>query len=153
MSHDMYDYPFSAKLRLGNFYALQYLSTPRYVNSSFFDSLYDFLVSFLIKEDFCYLFQYIPWNEDEIDSVLKNDYGWRSYTQYGENQWRIGDGQTALTNYIFLTFSGFSEYDNFRSLQIREGVISRDDSIRLTAIDNQPKMKPSNISARQSASI
>jgi len=135
----MYDYPFSTKLRLAGFYALQYLSNPRYFNSSFFDSLYAFLVSFLIKEDFCYLFRYIPWNEDEIDSVLKNEYGWRSYTQYGENQWRMGDGQTALTNYIFLTFSGFSEYDNFRSLQIREGVISRDDALRLTTIDNQPK--------------
>ena len=51
----------------------------------------------------------------------------------------MGDGQTAFTNYIFYTVAGFSEFDNFRSNQIREGLISREEAIILAQQDNLPK--------------
>ena len=35
------------------------------------------------------------------------------------------DGKTAFNNFVYFTVAGFSEYDNFRSNQIREGLISR----------------------------
>ena len=51
----------------------------------------------------------------------------------------MGDGQTAFNNFIYYTVAGFSEYDNFRSNQIREGLISRDEAIRLAEEDNKFK--------------
>ena len=51
----------------------------------------------------------------------------------------MGDGQTAFNNYVYYTIAGFSEYDNFRSNQIREGLISRDQALRLCKEDNDIK--------------
>ena len=52
----------------------------------------------------------------------------------------MGDGQTAFTNYIWYTIAGFSEFDNFRSNQIREGEITREEGLELAMNDNQPKV-------------
>jgi hypothetical protein len=49
----------------------------------------------------------------------------------------MGDGQTAFINYIYYTLAGFSEFDNFRSNQVCEGLISRDKAIKLAEEDNQ----------------
>ena len=51
----------------------------------------------------------------------------------------MGDGQTAFNNYIYYTVAGFSEYDNFRSNQIREGLINREQAIKLAQEDNKFK--------------
>jgi len=134
-----YDYRFSVKAQMAIYYITQYLKNPAYINESFIDSIRSFLVSFMAKDDFLYLYEYLPWNENEIESVLKNELAWEADAKYGENQWRMGDGQTAFTNYIFYTVAGFSEFDNFRSNQIREGIIPRDEAMRLIAEDNKPK--------------
>ena len=93
----------------------------------------------MYKDDFLYLYEYLPWDEKKIESVLQKEYNWESYKAYGLNQWRMGDGQTAFTNYIFFTVAGFTEFDTFRSRQVREGLLSRDEALRLAAVDNQPK--------------
>ena len=72
-----------------------------------------------------------------MKEVLKNEYGWISDKSYGKNQWRMGDGQTAFNNFIYYHLAGFSEYDNFRSNQIREGMITREEAITLCSQDNQ----------------
>lgn len=74
-----------------------------------------------------------------MERTLKETYAWEPDKNYGSNQWRMGDGQTAFTNYIYYSVAGFSEYDNFRSNQIREGLISRDEALKLVEYDNQPK--------------
>ena len=51
----------------------------------------------------------------------------------------MGDGQTAFNNYIYYTVAGFSEYDNFRSNQIRENLISRSEAEKLALEDNRFK--------------
>ena len=51
----------------------------------------------------------------------------------------MGDGQTALNNYIYFSIAGFSEYDTFRSNQVREGILSREEAEKLAAQDNIPK--------------
>ena len=69
--------------------------------------------------------------------VLENEYGWINDKSYGKNQWRMGDGQTAFNNFVYYQLAGFSEFDNFRSNQIREGLISRDEAIKLCKQDNE----------------
>ena len=51
----------------------------------------------------------------------------------------MGDGQTTFNNFIYYTLAGFSEFDNFRSNQVCEELISRDDAINLAKKDNEFK--------------
>ena len=48
------------------------------------------------------------------------------FAKDSKTSWRIGDGTASFYNYIYYTIAGFTEHDTFRSNQIREGVISRD---------------------------
>ena len=118
------------------FYLSQYLLNPSYINESFVESAMSFINAFVAKDDFLYLFQYIPWKEEEINRTLLDDYGWEK-APYTDNTWRIGDGYTTFINYIFYTVAGFSEFDTFRSQQIRAGILDRQTAMNLAQIDNQ----------------
>jgi glucosamine--fructose-6-phosphate aminotransferase (isomerizing) len=136
-----YDYHTLAKVQLAFYYIGQYLRNPAYINRSFFDSVRSFLVTFLSKDDFLYLYEYLRWDEKEMERVLRENYDWEDSTQFGKSQWRMGDGHTAFTNYIWHTVAGFSEFDNFRSNQVREGLLTREEAIELAEEDNRPKME------------
>ena len=86
-----------------------------------------------------HLFRYEKWEEKKIINVLEKEYEWESDISYGKNQWRMGDGQTAFNNFVYYTVAGFSEYDNFRANQIREGIISREEGLKLAEEDNKIK--------------
>ena len=129
----------SAKIKLASYYVMQYILNPQYINSSFFDSIRSFFTTFIFKDDFLYLFEYLDWDEKKIEDTLKKEYGWEEYKIYGKNQWRMGDGQTAFTNYIFHRVAGFTEFDDFRSKQIRDGLLTRNQALELVNIDNKPK--------------
>ena len=45
----------------------------------------------------------------------------------------------AFYNYIYGNVAGFSEYDTFRSNQIREGMITREEGMQLILEENQPR--------------
>lgn len=135
----LFDLSRANKLGLFLWYGWQYLMNPRYFNESFIDTMRAYFTTFIEKEDFIYLYHYLKWDEDAIHQTLFNDYGW----EIAENRsttWRIGDGYTAFINYIYYTIAGFSEYDTFRSCQVREGLLSRDEALDLAARDNQPDM-------------
>ena len=53
--------------------------------------------------------------------------------------WRIGDGTAAFYNYIYYTVAGFTEHDTFRSNQIREGQITREEALKLVKDENRPR--------------
>jgi glucosamine--fructose-6-phosphate aminotransferase (isomerizing) len=134
-------FAFSAldKLKIATFYAGQYLLNPAYINESLVDSVQSFRSSFLSKDDFLYLFHHIPWDEDEINRTLIGEYGWET-AAHTDNTWRIGDGYTTFINHIYFTVAGFSEFDTYRSQQIRKGLIGRDEALWLTQHDNEADM-------------
>ena len=127
------------KIQIALFYLSQYLSNPRYFNESLIDTVQSFRSSFISKDDFVYLFHYLPWDEATINDTLTSQYGWET-APHTDNTWRIGDGYTTFINYIYFTIAGFSEFDTFRSQQIRKGLIDRETALRLVAQDNQPDM-------------
>ena len=127
------------KVGLFSWYAWQYLMNPRYFNESFVDGLWSFFTSFIEKEDFVHLYHYIKWDEEVINRTLQQEYGWET-ADGRATTWRIGDGYTAFINYIYYTVAGFSEYDTFRSNQVREGLITRAEALAMTARDNKPNM-------------
>ena len=58
-----------------------------------------------------------------------------------DTTWRIGDGTASFYNYIYLTIAGFSENETFRSNQIREGFITREEALKLAERDNAPRFE------------
>ncbi len=135
----MYSYNLLNKLRMLYWYSLQFILNPHYLNSALIDNFDGFLASFVRKDDFLHLYNYEPWNESLMIKVLNDEYNWSNDISYGKNQWRMGDGQTAFNNFVYYTLAGFSEYDNFRSNQIREGLITRDEAVKLCEEDNKIK--------------
>lgn len=122
------------KLRFG-----EMLRNPSYFNNSLFDTLQgEYYRSFNKKSDYYHLFDYYKWNESEIDSLLEEEYQWELAPDTSTT-WRIGDGTAAFYNYIYRTVAGFTEHDTFRSNQIREGDITRDEALRLVEEENQPR--------------
>ena len=69
---------------------------------------------------------------------MVNQYSWEKAVDTSTT-WRIGDGTAAFYNYVYYTVAGFTEHDTFRSNQIREGQISRDEALKLVNDENRPR--------------
>jgi len=123
------------KVQIGLFYGLQYLRNPAYFNESFVDSIGSFFETFVARDDFLYLYHYLPWDEETIQRTLCDEYDWE-VAPHTDNTWRIGDGYTTFINHIYYTLAGFSEFDVFRSQQVRAGMLTRDQALSLAARDN-----------------
>ncbi|MBW2530352.1 MAG: hypothetical protein JRI55_02660 [Deltaproteobacteria bacterium] len=127
------------KAQIALFYGLQYLQNPAYFNESFGESLRSFVETFVVRDDFLYLYHYLPWDEATITATLQGEYGWET-AGHTDNTWRIGDGYTTFINHIYYTVAGFSEFDAFRSQQIRAGLLERTTALELAERDNQPDL-------------
>jgi len=128
------------KLKLLGYYCYQFLTNPSYINSSIFDTLHAFYCSYILPDAYVYFYNYVRWDENKIMKVLKEEYGWET-AEDTEATWRIGDGTAAFYNYIYYTIAGFSEFDTFRSHQIREGLISRDKALKIVQSENIPRLE------------
>ena len=117
----------------------EFLRNPSYFNSSIFDSLSgEFFRSIKKKRDYFHIYDYWKWDEDIIEKTLLDEYDWEMAPDT-VTSWRIGDGTAAFYNYIFYTVAGFTEHDTFRSNQIREGQISRDEALQSVREENKPR--------------
>ena len=114
------------------------IDNPSYINFSLWDTLSgEYFRSVKKKTDFYNIFDYWQWDEEEIDQAIAS-YGWEKATDT-KSTWRIGDGTAAFYNYVYYTMAGFTEYDTFRSNQIREGQMTRARALELVAEENQPR--------------
>jgi glucosamine--fructose-6-phosphate aminotransferase (isomerizing) len=110
-----------------------------YFNSSLFDTLSgEYHRSFTKKSDYFHIFDYWRWDEMEVNNTLLNDYDWELAIDT-PSTWRIGDATAAFYNYVYQTVAGFTEHDTFRSNQIREGQITRDQALKLLENENAPR--------------
>lgn len=128
------------KLKITFYYLLQYLVNPAYINASIPDTFFAYASYYLISRDYYNLFKYIPWDEEEIITTLRNEYDWE-LADDTVSTWRIGDGTAGFYNYIFYTMAGFTENDTFRSNQIREGMITREEALKLVEKENEPRFE------------
>ncbi|MEK9569890.1 MAG: hypothetical protein VW124_12845 [Paracoccaceae bacterium] len=126
------------KIKLASNYLLEFVKNPRYINSSLQDTIWAFYSSYLLRDDYLYLYHYYPWDEIEVEKTLKNEYSWEGAADTSTT-WRVGDGTAAFYNYIYYVTAGFTEHDTFRSNQIREGMISRDVAMEKVIEDNKPR--------------
>lgn len=114
------------------------LSNPGYFNSSLFDTLSgEYYRSFVKRTDYFHIYDYYRWEENEVNRVLES-YGFEKAPDTNTT-WRIGDGTAAFYNYVYYTVAGFTEHDTFRSNQIREGHITREQALNLVFDENKPR--------------
>jgi asparagine synthetase B (glutamine-hydrolysing) len=115
------------------------LQSPGYFNRSIPDTLLgEYYRSFTTKSDYFHIFDYWRWDEKLIEDTLDAEYDWERAPDT-QTTWRIGDGTAAFYNYAYYTIAGFTEHDTFRSNQIREGDITRDEALRLVEEENTPR--------------
>lgn len=127
------------KLRLLGFFGKQFITNPSYLNSSLLDTALGFASYYILPCDYISLYDYIPWDEQTINETLINTYDWETATDT-KSTWRIGDGTAAFYNYIYYKMAGFSENDTFRSNQIRQGILTREEGMALAHNDNTPRV-------------
>jgi len=128
------------KARLAGYYATRFLKNPRYLNSSLQDTFGAFLAYYVEpRHDFYFMFDHFIWNEDEVNRTLLGEYEWE-LSPDSPSTWRIGDGTAPFYNYIYMTARGFTEFDTFRSNQIREGQITRAQAMESIMVENRPRV-------------
>jgi glucosamine--fructose-6-phosphate aminotransferase (isomerizing) len=126
------------KLKMMFFYGKEYLLNPSYINTSLLDTFDAFKSYYVIKHQNVNLFDYLKWDEHEVESLLIDRYAWETDPET-KTTWRIGDGTAAFYNYIYYMVAGFTENDTFRSNQIREGMITREEALRRVQEENSPR--------------
>ncbi len=127
------------KIRLVAYYASRFLSNPGYINASLLDTAQAFLSYYIEpRRDFFFMFSHMVWNENEVNRTLIGEYEFE-LSPDSPSSWRIGDGTAPFYNYIYMTARGFSEFDTFRSNQIREGQISREQALESILVENRPR--------------
>tara|TARA_B100001758_G_scaffold239331_1_gene243539 strand:+ start:1106 stop:3136 length:2031 start_codon:yes stop_codon:yes gene_type:complete len=127
------------KFKLFGYVGRNVINSPAYLNQSVFDSLGSFASRYIIsKSDYYHLFDFITWDEKKIEDTIIKNYNWETCLDTSST-WRIGDGTASFYNYVYTLVAGFSENDTFRSNQIREGMISREEGLRLIYEENKPR--------------
>lgn len=112
--------------------------SPGYFNRSIWDTISgEYYRSFHAKTDYFHVFDYWTWDERLVDQCLAM-YDWEKAPDTNTT-WRIGDGTAAFYNYVYYTVAGFSEHDTFRSNQIREGQMTREEALILIEDENRPR--------------
>jgi hypothetical protein len=110
------------------YFAKNYAKNPAYINTSLLDTANAFYQTFVVKDDFKYLYHYIPWHEETIVSTIRREYDWEVATDTSTT-WRIGDGTAPFYNYIYQTIAGFTEDEVLLANMIREQHITRDQAL------------------------
>ena len=127
------------KIQLVSYYLKQFILNPAYLNSSLLDTAAAYWHTFVAKDDFLYLYQYIDWNEDNVVNTIVKEYGWEKATDT-KTTWRIGDGTASFYNYIYYSMAGFTEDDDMISNMIREGYINREEGLKRSIEFAKPRI-------------
>jgi hypothetical protein len=126
------------KVGLLRYFAKHYVTNPAYINESLYDTLNAFWQTFVVKDDFLYLFHYLEWRESTILDTIVGEYDWEMAPDT-TTTWRIGDGTAPFYNYIYHTIAGFTEDEVMLSNMVREGHIDRDEAMRRTIEYAKPR--------------
>jgi glucosamine--fructose-6-phosphate aminotransferase (isomerizing) len=128
------------KLSIALYYGKEYILNPSYLNSSLVDTLSAYMSYYLIPHRYHIFYEYFEWNEDLITRTIIDEYDWETAGDTATT-WRIGDGTASFYNYIYYNVAGFSENDTFRSNQVRQGLISREEALEQAKIENRPRFE------------
>ncbi len=129
------------KAQMAAYYGMRFIRNFGYLNASLLDTFGAFIAYYFApRRDFYFIFDHFIWNEDEVNRTLLSTYDWE-LSPDSRSTWRIGDGTAPFYNYIYLTARGFTEFDTFRSNQIREGMITREQAMASIVVENRPRIQ------------
>ena len=128
------------KLKIMYYYLKQFIKNPAYINRSIFDTLFAYYSSYVLVDDYLYLFHYLDWDEKVILNTIDKKFNWERETDTIAT-WRTDDGTASFYNYIYMIMAGFTEFDIFRSHQIREGKLTRERAYEIIKEENKPRFK------------
>jgi predicted glutamine amidotransferase len=137
----IYSLSLTQKMKLVGFVVNQFLSNASYLNAS----LWDTIGAYKARDQFDFsghfqIFDYFDWDERQILEVIESKYGWERAID-SDSTWRIGDGTSSFYNYIYFVMAGFSEVETFRSNQIRNGKLTREEAMKRIEQENQPRFE------------
>jgi len=130
-----YDLSGRNKLSLMSTYGKEFVKNPAYLNRSLIDTFSGYLSYYVLPKNYLQFFDYIPWEQKKIEKVILEEYDWER-AEGRDETWRIGDGTAPFYNYIYYKLAGFTEFDTFKSNQIREGMLERDAALEELKICN-----------------
>jgi len=81
------------------------------------------------------LFEYIPWDEQQIMSLIQSEMSWRNYA-HSQSPWRSDCTINLLKNHLYYETLGFSKNDELVSNMIRLGTMSRNDGLARVEREN-----------------
>jgi len=119
-------------------YLGKYIKNPSYLNRSVIDTIGGYLSFYVIPHNYLRLFEFLEWDEQVVNSTLIEQYGWETSPET-PSTWRIDDGTVPLSDYMYYMMSGLTINDTFRSNQIREGRLKREEALSLVNRENQPR--------------
>lgn len=131
-----YNMSIKNKLDLLKCYGHEFIVNPAYLNRSLLDSLFGFISYYMLPQDYTQFFDYVQWEQSKVEDVILNQYDWEM-AKDTKDTWRIGDGTAAFYNYIYYRLAGFTEFDTFKSNQIREGMLDRNKALEEVYESNQ----------------
>jgi glucosamine--fructose-6-phosphate aminotransferase (isomerizing) len=129
----------TGKAKLLSFYGREMLLNPGLINRSWLDTLFGFASYYVFPHRYQQFFDYYAWNEKEVNETICSLYDWE-VAQDTTSTWRIGDGTASFYNYAYLTLTGLTEVDAFRSNQIREGQLTRSQALEIMLEENRPRV-------------
>jgi glucosamine--fructose-6-phosphate aminotransferase (isomerizing) len=129
----------AGKAKLLSFYGREMLLNPGLINRSWLDTLFGFASYYVFPHRYQQFFDYYAWNEKEVNETICSLYDWE-VAEDTTSTWRIGDGTASFYNYAYLTLTGLTEVDAFRSNQIREGQITRPQALEIMLEENRPRV-------------
>lgn len=127
------------KISLLTFYLKEFCRNWHYINSSLIDSMLAYQAYYFEERtDYFLFYDYVGWDEKLIEKTLSEKYG----LEIGRaTRWRMGDATAPLYNYLYFNYGGFTEFDTFRSNQIRQGLITREEALELIQNENRPDLE------------
>lgn len=129
----------AGKAKLLSFYGKEMLLNPGLINRSWLDTLFGFASYYVFPHRYQQFFDYYAWNENEVNETICSLYDWE-VAHDTTSTWRIGDGTASFYNYAYLTLTGLTEVDAFRSNQIREGQLTRSQALEIMLEENRPRL-------------
>lgn len=99
---------------------------------------YSFGPKFLSPDiEFIDIFHYIPWQEEEVLSRIKQELKWESPKRFSSS-WRFDCTVSHLKDFMYLKTLNMTEKDDFYSKMVREGLMTREEA--LIRIKNENKL-------------
>lgn len=134
----MHEMNIAGRLKLALSAGFQHALNPSYFNKSIIETMFAYWTTYIVRYNFIYLYHYLKWEEEQVISTLRKEYNWET-AKDTILTWRVDDGTSPFYNYIYYTVAGFTENDAFRSNQIREGMLTRAEALRITQEENKPR--------------